>query len=86
METPNGKEMVAVTFTISCTAWMEKDYYDMQNKMISAEAIRSIAKAGALDMFHDNLPVMNGNWSKVFLELEKAETVTEIHNREKAKA
>lgn len=71
METPEGKSMVAVPFTVSFVTWVEEEY---------ANSLRSgwqeVVALGTAEMLREKaLPEWNKGWNSMFVEVEGARLV-----------
>lgn len=73
METPEGKEMIAVPFTVSFVTWIEKEYASSLDRR---QGWQEVVALGTAEMLREKvLPEWNEGWSTMFVEVEGARLV-----------
>ena len=67
METPSGKKMRAVPFTVQFVTWFEEDMFPSH---VPYEVLESMCKQGFIDLSAETLAKINDGWQSIYLEVE----------------
>lgn len=73
METPDGKEMIAVSFDVSFVTWIEKEYASSLDRR---SGWQDVVALGTADMLREKvMPDWNKGWRSMFVEVGSAHLV-----------
>lgn len=66
METPNGKKMKAVPFTVQFVTWFAEDKFP---SYVPQEVLEKMCRDGFVELSADHLAGLNKNWSEIYVEV-----------------
>lgn len=68
METPDGKKMVAVPFTVQFTTWFAEDKFPAY---VPQEVLEEMCKKGFVELSAEMMEKLNKDWSAIYLEVSE---------------
>jgi hypothetical protein len=72
METPEGKSMRAVPFTVQFITWFDEDKFPSH---VPYEVLETMCKQGLLELIQVRIDELNKGWSSVYLDVEQKAVV-----------